>query len=313
MNLIELVSKLKNKTISFNSRGHNFNPKHILIYLEAVIKSSYDFIYNELKIGYPIISIGKNDIYCSNCDIYMCMILLDENTIAVMDINVYNKLYNENNNIVITPELIKLCDGEFLQQYRKMISKINVPSGQLMFTNNFYSKELYIDINKNQNNKSLKSLLGRFELMTYLANNKNVGYGQMSGNNEYYHIWYIENKTISIYVNNEGNEIIIGGEYIFNPNSGRKYKINIDGFVHVGKIHLTLDRWMCSDIENLKNQKEILPDDDLLIVKDNIESNNLKEYVVVNVKPGIWGIEHYYDFIENSSDIIYSKLYLKEC
>jgi hypothetical protein len=140
---------------------------------------------------------------------------------------------------------------------------------------------------------SICSISGRFNLMKYLAT-KNIGYGQMG------------NMSVNVFLNKAGDEIIIGTDHDYDGN--REYTVKHKGFNNLGSISLSVWRWMCGDLQVLREHGEPIPDN----LKVNTQTDDdYADCILTKVQPGTWVIEHYYDFCKRK-DIIYSKLYLKK-
>ena len=176
-----------------------------------------------------------------------------------------------------------------------MVTEIEVPSGELLFTNFFKKDEIYKKPFEKDDINSINCILGEFELMKYLSE-KNIGYGQMG------------NMSVNVFVKKTGDEIIIGTDYGYNEKDG-EYEIKHKGFINCGRISLSVWRWMCGDIQILKEHNEEIPKD--LKLNKSID-HDYKDYILTKVKKGTWVIEHYYSFVtEDSDNGIYSKLCLK--
>jgi hypothetical protein len=232
--------------------------------------------------------------WCRDCGEEMRIMFVDDNNIAMVS---ENKMWNYADKFGKKDKFsYSFTKKEFLSEEcqkhfqcgiigrnifpDKYINEIEVPSGELIFTNYFEKDELYElpeDIKWNREN-SINHLMGRLNLMEYLAS-KNVGYGQMG------------NMDVTIFLKDTKDQIIVGSEY-----GRRDHQMRHKGYTKLGSISLRVWRWMCADKQILIGHGE------------NVEE--LSDTVVANVNPGRWVVEHYYDITGN--DKIYSKLYLKK-
>lgn len=249
--------------------------------------------------------------YCFDCDETMFIFLLNDKTIGYVPYSQYSNIIN-NYEYKFKPEDIKSCSCCKLREEGKLTSRIEVPTGKLIFQNIFKTTELYEDEKNRFNKPTINSLLGRDKLMQYLAT-KNVGYGQMG------------NMSVDIYSNNKDEILVIDNyfenfleekEYYEVDDSDQTYEdiikfkeenlesyqaldyIQKGGFEKCGSISLSVWRWMCAD-------KEILD----TALRRNFVPNHQEEInddaVIVDVEKGTYQIEHYYDF---SDSIIASKI-----
>jgi len=256
---------------------------------------------------------------CYDCGARMYIILIDETTITVVKTHDYwdisdksGKKYEYQFKLEDAP----FCPANHIREAGKLVSQIEVPTGQLIFRNYFDKEEIYDPKEEYYDQYSVSSILGRSNMMKYLGT-QNVGYGQMG------------NMSMNVY-SNGFDEIIIGDniEYIDeryysdeqiekdkltnskywteekitehrkNRKAGEDFvKLIKEGdFKNKGEISLSVWRWMCADKSVLKAFGEPL---------------KLKDEYTVNVKvsKGTWEIEHYYDFPKNG-DHLYSRLKL---
>jgi hypothetical protein len=316
MNLLEIEAGLINKSITLDSKDHRTNS--VLSHLSQYIKEKTDWIKKletgsyighdkevwtkeqcddmikflklELERNYEI---GKyvfgTEHYCFDCGLSLHLMIVDDKTISLIDYSTY-KNKNEKNkmNVLEIPE----CPTKSYREAKKIMSEIDVPTGELLFTN-YFNNDIYTMPDEYKSENSINCILGRVNLMNYLAE-KNIGYGQMG------------NMSVTIFLNKTGDEIIIGSEYGYDDDN--EYIIKHKGFKKIGNISLSVWRWMCGDLKVLKDHNEKYPDN-LIINKQTEENYN--DYVLTKVKSGRWVIEHYHDFCSRN-DIIYSKLYLKK-
>ncbi len=267
------------------------------------------YLGNDVEFGHYI----EGEQHCFNCDATMYIIPLNETEIAYVDSHEYWKIADASGQkygYIFKKEDIKPCACKHLTEAKKLVSKIEVETGNLVFQNFFRTEELYTDKENEYSRPGICSVLGRDRLMQYLAT-KNVGYGQMG------------NTSVMIY-SNKKNEILVvhcGFEYYDedrdyytkNPEkmieNKKYYEQHIkklkegdalaeyikDGkFKKRGEIGLSVWRWMCADEAVLKAHNEPKPDE-------------YSDQVIVKVKPGTYKIEHYYDFPENG-DLLCSKI-----
>lgn len=242
-----------------------------------------EFLFEKLKHGR--ILTGTEE-YCFNCDERMHVVLLDEKTLAYINTDDFWELTDKSYSLKsfktkISKEHIKECASTNLIQARKLTSKIEVSTEELIFQNFFRNDEIYENMENQYGKPTINSLLGRDRLMQYLAK-KNVGYGQMG------------NMNATIYSND--NEIIIGNEIEdggLDKDSELRKVLKERKLKRRGRISLDVWRWMCADKSVLEAHGEEIDED----------------AVIVKVKPGKWEVEHYFDFCGRRDDI-YSRLKL---
>lgn len=333
MNLLQLEEGLRTGTITLDTKGHRCNPipeqvsRHVnskTDWIKQLETGSYTTPHDkevwdkekcDRMIQYLTVilenneEIGEyfpdNEIYCFDCGENHKLMVVDEKTVSLISYHSFDKQREEKGfkwldfsfryDVTQIPD----CPAKPLVEAKKMVSEINVPSGELLFTNFFKKDEIYDfpkGVNKYDSEHSINGLIGRFNLMQYLAT-QNIGYGQMG------------NMSVNVFVNKAGDEIIIGGDYGYDEN--REYTIKHKGFKNLGSISLSVWRWMCGDMEVLRKHGEKLPDN---LVMNKQTENDYKDYILTKVLPGTWVIEHFYDFPENDDDKtkVYSKLYLKK-
>lgn len=331
MNYKDLVEKLKDGSVTLQNEEH-ITYRKLIDVLEQKIKFWEDMIkkhsenpkpnnsgytllefYNTLLLEDIVFGsyLDISEVCCHNCDSDLYVILLDEKTLVYTCSTDYWKLADASANkyqFIFKKEDIKVCAGHDLIKSKKLVSTINVPTGNLIFQNFFNTKELYEDVENEYKRSSINSILGRNYLMQYLST-KNVGYGQMG------------NMGVAIY-SNENDEIIVADSYIedfildyeyydendkdnednedyFDVSTYKKKKEFLkycedNNFKRFGDISLDVWRWMCADKSVLEFHNE-LPN---------------KNCISLNVQSGNWQIEHYYDFDHKDEDIVYSRLKL---
>jgi hypothetical protein len=172
----------------------------------------------------------------------------------------------------------------------RIVTEINLPTGDLVITNFFREKEIY---DAPGYSGDINSLLGRINLAKYLAN-MDIGYGQMG------------NMSLEVWKKTDGTEVLFTGSYNYDEETDIEGEYEYDGFKHLGNISLSVWRWMCADLVTLKKHNEKLPK---LLEDDSVE-DDYRDFILAKVKPGKWTIEHYYD-VEERKDGIYTRLYIK--
>ncbi len=240
---------------------------------------------------------------CHICGITAYPILIDDTTIKYMNYDDYFKFQKSNDyKGILTKEDITGCSCSSLILNKKLVSKIEVKTGKLIFQN-FFRKDEIRECPDQYKHGEISSLLGRNGLMQYLAT-KNIGYGQMT------------NTSVDVY-SNEKDEILIIHcwleSYLDEKSYFKDHPEEIDEnykkqtkkaekclqyitdgqFEKIGGICCDMWRWMCADKSVLDLHKE--------------EEDKDQKRVIANVEPGIWEIEHYFDFCEED-DFICSKL-----
>lgn len=333
MNLLQLEEGLRTGTITLDLKSHRCNP--IIEQVSRYVNQKKDWI-KQLETGSytsphdkkvwskeecdnmikfltvnlenqeePGEYFHDNEAYCFDCGGRHHLTVVDEKTVSLLSYSNFDKKREEKGfkwldfTFRYDPADIPVCPAKSLVESKKMVSEINVPSGQLLFANFFKEEKIY-DFPKEGKYKeenSINGLLGRFNLMQYLAT-QNIGYGQMG------------NMSVNVFVNKAGDEIIIGNDYGYDNKTDREYTIKHKGFKNLGSISLSVWRWMCGDLEVLQGHGEVVPDN----IKVNKQTeDDYKDYILTKVKPGTWVIEHYYDLMtDEDEDKIYSKLYLKK-
>ena len=326
MHLSEIVNGLKDGSITILENNHNSNPildqlenkleiqdEQIQKYKDQINKGQDEDGKSQRMIDYygfqqnTIIGHYINDVevYCFSCDARSYLVLLDEKTLGLIPSTEYWKIADASGKkygYKANKEDCKCCPTSDLVKAGKLVSEIEVPSGELIFQNFFKTDELYDYVGEDKYQRtSINSLLGRNELMQHLGTN-NVGYGQMG------------NMSVNIYSN--GIDIIIGDYldryednkwyYDENPDKlndeikediskGEAFKKELEagGYEDLGNISLDVWRWMCMDAKLLAEHNEE-PDEDA---------------VKVNVPKGTYVIEHYYDI--SYDEYIYSRIKIR--
>ena len=305
LKITTIIEGLKNGNITFLKNNHRVNP--IIRNIEERMR-----FYTYINYGDSVCDV---DIYCFNCGLRMSLFLIDEKTVALYHGDKYD-FYDKRKSNNIKLDDIKDCITTELLNNKKLCSEIECSTGKIIFQNCFQTEHLHTDPNNKYGYPDINSLLGRNELMQYLST-QNVGYGQMG------------NMGVSVYSNNK-DEIIITEygscleeqmdddpgftdeerESSYNYYKREKEKndrknsiiyfkeyLKNNNHKYLGKISLSVWRWSCADESVLKLNNEEIG----------------KDAVIANVKPGIYEIEHYFDFLRNNQkeNIIYSRIKLK--
>lgn len=257
----------------------------------------------------------RTENYCFDCDENLRVVLIDEKTIAYSDYEHFYSIVSERRGdgrkFLISD--VKPCSCGDLRKRSKMVSRIEVPTGELVFSNFFRAKELYCDPDNEWGKPGINSILGRDALMQNLAT-RNVGYGQMgnmsadicsNGKDEIYvcntypvardNAKYYEDHPERFDKMSEKEKIMFYKDLEDSENLEKKFES--EGFINHGNVSMSVWRWQCADKSVLDSHEEDLE----ALEKDYVDVVTLK------VDPGTWEIEHYYDFPENGN-VIYSKL-----
>jgi hypothetical protein len=267
---------------------------------------------DDLEFGDDLLRI---DGYCFDCDENLRVVLIDEKTIAYSDYEHFYSIVSEKSGegrkFLISD--VKPCACGNLRERSKMVSRIEVPTGELVFSNLFRTKELYCDPNNEWGKPGINSILGRDALMQNLAT-RNVGFGQMgnmsadicsNGKDEIYvcntypaardNAKYYEDHPERFDEMTEKEKKMFYKDLEDSENLEKKFVS--DGFILNGNVSMSVWRWQCADKFVLDSYGE-----DLEALK-----NDYIDVVTLKVEPGTWEIEHYYDFPCNGN-VIYSKL-----
>jgi hypothetical protein len=237
---------------------------------------------------------------CKDCGKTIHLIYISDNTLFFCESDILKK---NGYHYKYTMADVTECTFKEHMKTKKLVSRIQVPTGKLIFQDRFNKKELYSNPNGGYGSNSIESINGRYELMKYLAT-QNVGYGQMTNTM----IYVYSNKKDEIIIAECGVDEIIESKkyYELNPfeeedvyfkKDYKKAKPLIDylqanNFEKVGYVSCDVWRWMCADQSVLDLHDE------------EINENNS---TVALVEAGTWEVEHYYDF--NKKDFsICSKL-----
>lgn len=330
MKLNKLIDGIKNGSVTLLENGHTCRPllDRLEFRLERV-NTRIDDYKQKIRKGVTMIDtvscknmlefykmglevevgsyIDNVENQCSSCGESLYPILIDEKTLGYIPSGEYWDIAEASGKTygyVAKKEDFKPCSCIEMNEKQKFVAEIDVPSGKLVFQNFFKTKELYESINDGYN--SINSLAGRNDLMQELAS-RNVGYGQMG------------NMGITVY-SNDVDEIIIGDSLdVFEENVGYyeecpeeigdgwaqqliegnvfKNRLEAGNFDNKGDISLSVWRWQCADIETLKKWGE------------EPTTDKYQDVIILDVKPGRYEINHFYDFPSNG-DYLYSTIKL---
>lgn len=256
---------------------------------------------------YGLVSIGKSikddeKGYCWDCGGRFNFILANENTLTVIDqIYRYNFLKGKYGNDFDSSQAhrfkiddIPMCDVDSNIKKTGIVTHIDVPSGKFIITNHFgKNDDIYDPEDDRIGYESINALSGRIKLAGVLAD-KDIAYGQMG------------NMSIDVYVNESGTEIIIGDGYYYDGN--QEDVRSFEGFKNIGSISLSVWRWQAADKEILERFNYPIPEN---LEEGEVVDNESIDYALLNIKPGRWKVEHFYD-VSECEDGIYSKLTLIE-
>ena len=297
----DYTEKIKNKEPETRENQH----QGMLDYYKLEVEE-------ELEFGDDLM---RTENYCFDCDANLRVVLVDEKTIVYSEYDHFYSIVSlkRGEGRKFTKSDYKPCSCGDLRERSKMVSRIDVPTGELVFSNLFRTKELYCDPDNEWGKPGINSILGRDALMQYLAT-KNVGYGQMgnmsadicsNGKDEIYvcntypvaldNAKYYEDHPERLAEMSEKEREMLYKDVKDANNLDKKFET--EGFVNHGNVSMSVWRWQCADRSVLDSHGEDLEE----LKKDYIDVVTLK------VEPGTWEIEHYYDFPCNG-DVVYSKL-----
>ena len=305
MKLKDIIEGLKNNTLEVESNSHWYNKEDLINYLHN-IQYTHSHMYkinselfndDAIKITYLNDNNPEKD-FKNGEEIYFQLTMIsstircfacDKELIPIMGDNkliLCERVFYCNRHFRLHENLNKQCELKGLIESQKLISTINVPSGELIFTDFFRTESLNErpDVYTNEDYCDINSLKGRNKLMQYLAT-QNVGYGQLS------------NMCYGVFVKDDKTEIILANIYYYDEDD-YEYHTEIDGFTYLGSVCCDMWRWQCAD-------KLVLD-----AVNDPYEE---KEHIVADVNIGNWQIEHFFDFIrdcDNDKINIYTHLKL---
>jgi len=312
----EIIAGLEDGSIVLDKKGHLTNSvidnlERVVEFTESMIEKRenneeisnfYKSFIENIKIGVPIHDTYDN--YCFNCGGRNSLVMIDAKTLGFFNVTDFNNLGKENGkDFTLSPSDFQPCKATPLIDAGKLTATINVPTGKLVFDNFFITDSLY-DM-KEEGYHSINDIMGRNQLMQHLAS-KNVGYGQLG------------NMSVNVYYSKEKEEILIGDPYIEDqiedlrgfieecPDEARdenrkrlKELETVDlkvfeGFDLVGDICCDVWRWQCADQKTL----------------DDAGDEQRYSAFTVEVSPGDWEIEHYYEFQKREA-VVYSRIKLK--
>lgn len=182
----------------------------------------------------------------------------------------------------------------FANGYKPMKTRINIPTGNLVFCNHFGEFPDAPEGMEYDTEYSLNNLLGRRNIAEHLAKSC-IGYGQVS------------NCSISIYISEDGKSIRILDKVDYILDDATYYDTSdeimpddekkefdracnlVKGYKRIGSLSLDVWRWMCAD--------KMVINEERLDINNN---NSCSDVVECEVKSGEWEISHYYDIIEDS-------------
>lgn len=293
--LQDIIDGIKNDSFTINERKHMVNP------LDPDRLAGYCDGRERVRKGVPITSFHEH--YCFGCGEQLYLILIDDKELSFVHESDYRKLQKgKRRSLIFSSEEIRDCESAKFQDAGKLTASIKVSTGKLVF-DNFFKTEKFYDMPSSHGYHSINDLMGRNELMQYLAS-ENIGYGQLG--NMYVDVLISKDKKEVIIAHDkledleelelfmeENPEDVTDNDRELHEKLKRQQKA-FEGFKKVGSISCSVWRWQCADesILNLANDER----------RDSA--------FTVEVKPGEWEIEHYYDFIGRDS-CIYSSLKLK--
>ena len=232
--------------------------------------------------------LNEIDYDCSFCGNHFLNIYLkDENTISLrktiissgISIKDFKKSYSYNPCI-------------FSKGYKPVKTRINVPSGRIIFCNHFGE---YPEKPKNMEGShefSLNTLIGRMNIAKHLSES-NIGFGQVG------------NTSVGVYISKDKKSVKITESVDYIIDDAKYYEENdeimpddekvrikeaknlIKGYEYLGSLCLDVWRWMCADLMVISEER--------LDINNNQEYNN---YIECEIQSGEWEITHYYDVVE---------------
>jgi hypothetical protein len=214
---------------------------------------------------------------CDGCGERLRAVIKSNNEIAFVGMSTFFDIDKDRDNTIKLDE-IPNCEFAKLDVKDRIETKIEVPTGNLVFANFFRQKEIY-----SPGDFEINSLLGRIQLAKHLAD-LNVGYGQMG------------NMSVDVWKRTDGKQIIIGdGEYFENS---EYYQVHQNEFIYLGNICLDVWRWMCADKSVLEKHGEKLPK----LKVDKCVDLEYRDFILAKVESGTWVIHHYYDLLSGSEE-----------
>jgi hypothetical protein len=230
--------------------------------------------------------------YCWGCNDRLIPILKSYNEVSFISMNKYYDLIDKSSKDHIDVKDIPECELVKENIKDRIVTEINLPTGELVIANFFREKEIY---DTPGYSGDINSLLGRINLAKYLANME-IGYGQMG------------NMSLEVWKKTDGTEVLFTNSYKYDEVSNSDSQYEYDGFNHLGSISLSVWRWMCADMSILKKHNEKIPE---LSEEGYTDDDDYEDLILAKVKAGKWIIEHYYDVDEDREDGIYTRLYIK--
>lgn len=214
---------------------------------------------------------------CDGCGERLRAVVKSDSEIAFVGMSTFFQIDEDRDNTIKIDE-IPNCEFSELKVRDNIETKIEVPTGDLVFANFFRQKEIY-----SPGDFSINSLLGRIKLANHLAE-LNVGYGQMG------------NMTVDVWKRTDGKQIIIGNAEEFEDSL--YYSAHEGEYIYLGNICLDVWRWMCADKSVLEKHGEELPK---LKVDKCVELDH-RDFILAKVESGTWLIHHYYDLLSGDEE-----------
>ena len=297
MTILDILAGLKSGDIQIDYKGHRVNPiidriEGYCEFLQETIRDNQDeiikeYFQNKFNRDYRI---GDNidiqaEIYCFDCGLQNSYLVLESNKLISL-----NYVENGNGKHYYTGT----CEGVELRNKGHIRNDITIEYGKMLISNYFkVSTSLDEEINQYSREYRLNSILGRKNLSHHYAKH-GVGYGQMG------------NMSFNVFLRNDGEEVIFTDTYYYDQENDIEIEPTYEGFKHVGKVDCGVWRWEVSGLKNLRQLNE----------KYNIDTpiEDERELLQLEVIPGKWKIEHYYDLMNGDEIVqnnhVYSRLKL---
>ena len=339
MKLHEIADRLMEGKMTIDTRGHLTNPVNHELIIRRIIenlrslkekykeeekddKGYWDLLLNwEHETGDVLHD--TREVYCFNCGQRSALVMVDENTLSLLDTmtttDLHDKWKEKHGTLkgfkVHMDDDIPMCSVIDLVNSGKMSVEIECPTGEIVFQNYFKTDRLYDypeDVNQYEDENSINCIKGRYSLMKTLAK-ENVGYGQMG------------NMSVNVFKNDPGTEVLIGGDYYYDKDD-QEHEFNgnnfdhfpqYKGFKNLGSISLSVWRWQCADKQVLIDANEPLPEEHSAHSWSDVEEAPLQRWadtIIASCQPGTWVVEHYFDLQrggDKKDNMVYSRLYLK--
>ena len=308
----DIVAEITSGKIRIIDQGHN----HVILSktkilpelkerlaakLEHNLKSAENLPDNSYALDAVHFPIGIGDTFeigahCWDCDCSLDGILIDEGTVVLVDRYKTHDIRDKDHKI-LDARIVPVCPLKELKLKDRVVTEIEVSTGQMVIANAFRQDSLYKRPDEYKIENSISGLMGRVGLARHYEG-LNVGYGQMG------------NMSMCVYRKDDGTELIFGPEYDFDDaETDGEAEVSFPGFKRIGEsISLAVWRWMCADKTVLAEHGEKIPKG---LRKNGHKEEDYRDFVLADVVPGRWVIEHYYDIGRFKDKRIYSKLYLK--